>query len=80
MRRGLLSNELFKHHSQVHQNQNLVPDYFRSRPVRGGMKFNLDRFILEAHKIDEASRNPNIKLLNSRAEWGQRGIPRLAVQ
>ena len=63
VRRGLASNALSKHHTQVHQNQNLDPD-FRSRPLRGGIRYNLDRFILEANKIEQGSQNQSIKTEN----------------
>ena len=76
IRQGRRSNALFKHHTNLHQN--LVPN-FRSRPIQGGIKFNVDRFITEGHQIQKASLDQNILVMNSRSEWGHRGLPRLQV-
>ena len=68
------SNSLFKHHATSHQGE--TPN-FQSRPLRKGLKFNLDRYITEALLIEEANQDPNVDLLNNRSEWGQRGVPRV---
>ena len=76
IRRGQQSNALFKHQEQMHPG--LEPD-FTSRPVKGNIKYNLDRFILEAHRIEQNSRDGTLTVMNSRSEWGNRGLPRLAI-
>ena len=70
------NNAMFKHTMNAHPN--LVPDYM-SRPVQGGFKYNVDRFIFEALKIQQGNQDATIQILNSRAEWGHRGLPRLQV-
>ena len=77
IRRGNMSNALSKHHRLMHNN---IEPKFSSRSLRGGIQYNLDRFILEGHKINQASLDTQFKVLNSRSEWGHRGIPRLIVQ
>ena len=50
IRRQQTSNALYKHQEQMHPG--LVPQ-FSSRAIRGNIKFNTDRFIPEAYKIDQ---------------------------
>ena len=76
LRRHQDSNALFKHQNQMHPG---TPPNFRSRPLKGPIQYNLDRFILEAHKIERASQDPNIHVMNSRSEWGYRGLPRITL-
>ena len=76
VRRMEMSNALAKHQATHHPNHEAE---FSSQVLRGGIQFNLDRFILEAHKIQEAGQNPNIALMNQRSEWGHRGLPRLQI-
>ena len=77
LRRHQDSNTLHKHQILMHPDQ--APD-FRSKPLRGNIKYNLDRFILEAHKIDKASQDQEILLMNNRQEWGNRGLPRVVIK
>ena len=70
------SNALFKHHSNFHSE---TEPNFTSRPIHSGIRFNLDRFIMEGHQINKNSLDENGILLNSRSEWDHRGIPRLQV-
>ena len=76
IRQGRRSNALFKHHNKMHQGQNFN---FSSRPIQGGICFNVDIFITEGHEILKASMNNQVLVLNSRPEWGHRGLPRLQV-
>ena len=69
------SNALYKHAANEH-NGNAV---FRSKPIIGGFKYNVDRFIYESLKIQEGNCNDNLHILNSRSEWGHRGLPRLML-
>ena len=52
---------------------------FSSKPLRGNIQYNMDRFILEAYKIDQANQDENITVMNNRSEWGNRGIPRIII-
>ena len=63
------NNALSKHHEMMHPG--LEPE-FTSRPVKGNIKFNLDRFILEAHKIEQTNQNPNLNVMNSRSKLENR--------
>ena len=76
VRGGYQSNALSKHSQLDHRNVNVE---FRSKVLRGGIKYNLDIFILEAHMIHKYSQDNSINLLNQRGEWGHRGLPRLQV-
>ena len=50
-----------------------------SEIVQGGIKYNLERFIFEAIEIEDARNDPQIITMNSRSEWGGRGLPRIQV-
>ena len=76
-RRGQTRNALAKHQASKHRGQ--APRY-QSKPIRGGITYNLDRYILEAYMIDLNHRNPEVNTLNQRGEWGNRGLPRLEVR
>ena len=76
IRRKQASNALSKPHELMHQG--LEPD-FTSRPIKGNIKYNLDIFILDAHRIEQANRNPNLNVMNCRSEWENRGLHRLTV-
>ena len=71
------SNALGKHLATCHQDEEAE---FITTCLSGGMQFNLNRFILEALEIEEARNNPEIQVMNSRSEWGGRGLPRLVIQ
>ena len=45
---------------------------------RGAIKSNLERYITEAVLIKDANENEDLKLLNSRGEWGRARLTRLA--
>ena len=70
------SNALHKHQASVHPNQ--VPN-FQASIAKGGFRWNLERQIYEALEIEHQKGNPNIQVLNSKSEWGKRGLPRLKV-
>ena len=53
---------------------------FEAQPVRGGMTFNVDRFLHESVMIDQSNRRPDINFMNRRGEWGFRGLNRLTVK
>ena len=77
IRRNQQSNAMAKHQRHVHPT--LQPN-FRSKPIRGGMQYNLDRYILEAHLIQENSQKDDVVLMNQRSEFGNRGIPRIETR
>ena len=77
VRLGTESNPLVKHHSVNHPGIN--PN-FHTGILHGGIRFNLDRFVVEALEIDSAREDQNVIVLNQKAEWGQQSLPRLAVR
>ena len=70
------ANVLAKHHAVAHPNQ--APN-FRTKIVKGGFRWNLERNIFEALEIHKQSNDPNINLLNQKSEWGHQGLVRLRV-
>ena len=52
---------------------------FRTKIIKGGFRWNLERNIFEALEIAQQSRNININLLNQKSEWGHQGLVRLQV-
>ena len=73
---GLRKNAPVKHQTVMHRNTN--PE-FKAKIIKGGIRFNLDRFVLESQKIQETNDDPGVVILNSKSEWGSRGVPRLTV-
>ena len=69
-------NALSKHMSIYHQNEDAD---FVTTCLAGGIRYNLDRFILEALEIEEAKNDNNTQIMNSRSEWGGKGLPRIVV-
>ena len=67
-------NALAKHMALYHQNED---GNFVTTCLAGGIRYNLDRFILEAIEIEEAKNDANTNVMNSRSEWGERDSPGL---
>ena len=65
-----------KHIRLTHINEDAE---FVTKCVKGGISFNLNRFILESLEIEEAKIDSHVTLMNSRSEWGGRGIPRISI-
>ena len=42
--------------------------------VKGGVRFNLDRFITEAIEIETHNFSPGVRVLNSESEWVSGGL------
>ena len=76
LRRGSMRSAITKHHQQKHRGED--PE-FVTTVVKGGVRFNLDRFITEAIEIETHNFTPGVRVLNSKSEWGHRGLPRLVV-
>ena len=74
MQSGLRKNALVKHQESKHSNQ--TPS-FRAKVLKAGIRFNTDRFVLEALHIRNANDDQSIELLNQKGEWGHGGIVRL---
>ena len=77
IRRKVSTHALYKHQKNQHRDN---PTVFRSRPIKGDIQYNLDRFILEGHTIQSAREDSNQQILNQRSEWGHRGLPRANFQ
>ena len=73
LRRGNRRSAIAKHHQQSHRGQEAK---FETSVLKGGIRFNLDRFIYEAIEIETHNFTPGITDLN----WGHRGLPRLVVE
>ena len=72
-----VSNALGKHVALHHQYENAE---FETEVIRSGIKYNLERFIFEALEIENARSNPDYNMMNSRSEWGGKGLPRIVIQ
>ena len=70
------SNALGKHMSLCHANENAS---FETEILQGGIRYNLERFILEALEIEQIKNTPDVHIMNSRSEWGGKGLPRIQV-
>ena len=70
------THALTRHHMTKHAN--IEPD-FKTKNIKGHVKFNLDRYIFEGLTIEKHARDESIDLLNQRGEWG-RSIPRLVAR
>ena len=76
VRQGHVSNALAKHMALYHPGQEAS---FVTKCLSGGIKYNLERFILEALEIEEARQSQDVRVMNSRSEWGGKGLPRIQV-
>ena len=76
LRRGQMKSAITKHHLQNHRGEE--PE-FVTTVVKGGGRFNLDRFITEAIEIETHNFSPGVRVLNSKSELGHRRLPRLVV-
>ena len=74
LRRQDGSSALSVHQSQKHPDK---PPNFETSIIKGGMRFNAERFIREAIEIDDLKRNPEFGILNQRSEWGNSGLVQL---
>ena len=76
VRNGVLKNAVAKH-DRLHHN----PDGgdYRGEILEGSIKFNLERFVTEAVRIQKAKDDPEITLMNQKGEWGHYGITRVQV-
>ena len=77
IRGNYLKNAMAKHQRKVHQQDAQVP-VFEAEPIMSSIKFNLERFVMEALAIEKAKSKADI-LMNQKGEWGHYGITRLVV-
>ena len=63
--------------ANVHKNENEVE--YVTEIVKGGIKFNLNRFILESLVIEDARSDDQIKVMNSRSQCGGQGLTRITI-
>ena len=71
-----ISNALAKHVELFHTNDNAE---FVTEVIKGNIKYNLERFIYEAVEIEAIRNDPDIYTMNSRSEWGGKGLPRVQI-
>ena len=43
---------------------------FETEILQGGIRYNLERFILEALEIEQVKNTPDVHIMNSRSGWG----------
>ena len=67
------SNAIARH--SIDKHPTTAPD-FKTRSLKGHVRFNLDRYILEGLTIEKYAGDETVHLLIERGEWG-RSIPRL---
>ena len=70
------SNALYKHHWSKHPD--LTPS-FQTGVLRGGIKYNVDRFIHESLEIEQLRLDPSVDLINQRSKGGHAGLVRLNI-
>ena len=75
--RGDKNNPLSKHQILEHQG---TPPNLEVEILKGNIRFNTDRFILESLKIEELKGDPNIKILNNKSEWGHTSLKRIRIE
>ena len=61
------SNALGKHMSLCHKYENAN---FETEILQGGIRYNLEHFILEALEIEQVKNTTDVHVMNSRSEWG----------
>ena len=71
-----ISNALAKHVELFHTDDNAE---FVTEVIKGNIKYNLERFIYEAVEIEAIRNDPDIYTMNSRSEWGGKGLPRVQI-
>ena len=69
------SNALGKHMSLCHKNENAT---FETEILQGGIRYNLERFILEALEIEQVKNTPDVHIMNIQSGGGK-GLPRIQV-
>ena len=82
LRKGNTSYAITKHYMNEHPEVNLKTqqDLMSFKVICPSIKFNLNRFITEALAIEKMeSYRDNVKILNSKTEWGCGRLRRLAV-
>ena len=65
-----LNNAMSKHHIRSHSN---IPPKFETTVVRGGIKYNVERFCYEGLFIEKLKQDHNFQILNQKSEWGNTG-------
>ena len=78
--RGAETSGMAEHMKRAHPGAAATPglSLLRMR-VLGSKARNMERSILEAYKIEELEKEPNVIALNKKAEWGRTALRRLAV-
>ena len=72
-----MKNAMAKHRVQEHPDHDDLQ--IETKIVKSGIRHNISRYIGEALLIESTNNDPNIKVLNSRSEWGHNPLSRLRV-
>ena len=76
------SSALSKHHLDNHpeikfNNPEEVRNLFDGSVIKSGIRFNPQRYITEAIKIQEFNNDPSVSIMNNKSEWGNNRVRRL---
>ena len=66
-------NALAKHMTNEHPNEE--PKF--EAKIIDSQKFNLHRYVSESLHIEETTKDKEVKVLNSKAEWGRQKLTRI---
>ena len=80
--RGDGKSALSKHAKMIHpqlvlQNVELVSELFSASIIKPTVKFNVQRYVAESLVVEKFNNDPNVELMNQKAEWGNNRVRRL---
>ena len=75
--KGNQNNPISKHQILEHSG---TPPCFEAEIIKGSIRFNTDRFVLESLKIEGLQSDPNVKILNNKSEWGHGSLKRTRIE
>ena len=73
---------LSKHHVVKHpqiaiDSKSDIDKIFSASVIKGGFRFNVNRYVNESIQIDKFNNDPSVQLLNNKSEWGNNRVRRL---
>ena len=48
-------------------------------PIKSGFRYNLDRYVAESLTIERGKLDQDVNLMNSKSEFGNKGLPRIRI-